>query len=99
MPALLVELERAKAALAQKYFFQSVGIIGDDSVIDLEGVIYFEALLIARTIDCLATLSIDPDSETRRGALAVFAELQAAYSTQSSLHELYFHQYDDKKLL
>ncbi len=91
MTALLVELERAKAALAQKYSFQSV--------IDLEGVIYFETLLIARTINWLARLSIDPDSETRRGTLAVFAELQAAYSTQSSLHELYFHQYDDKKLL
>jgi hypothetical protein len=43
--------------------------------------------------------SIDPDSETRRGTLAVFSELQAAYSTQSSLHELHFHQYDDRKLL
>ncbi len=78
MPALLIELERAKAALAQKYFFQSVGMFGDDPVIDLEGVIYFESLLIARTIDWLATLSIDPDSETRRGTLAVFAELHAA---------------------
>ena len=44
MPALLVELERAKAALAQKYSFQSVGMFGDDPVIDLEGVIYFEIL-------------------------------------------------------
>ena len=98
MPALLVQLERAKAALAQKYSFQSVGMFGGDPVIDLEGVIYFETLLIARAIDWLARLSIDPDSETRRSALAIFAELQAAYSTQSSLHELYFHQYDDKKL-
>ncbi len=38
-------------------------------------------------------LSINPDSDS------VFAEIQAAYSTQKSLHELYFHQYDDKKLL
>ena len=98
--ALLVQLERAKAALAQKYSFQSVGMFGDEPVIDLEGVIYFETLLLARSIDWLARLSINPDSETRRGTLAVFAELQAAYSiTQSSLHELYFHQYDDKKLL
>ena len=29
----------------------------------------------------------------------VFSELKAAYSAQSSLHELYFHQYDDKKAL
>ncbi len=99
MPALLVELERAKAALAQKYSFQSVGMFGDEPVIDLEGIIYFETLLIARAIDWLATLSIGPDSETRRGTLAVFSELQAAYSTQNSLHELYFHQHDDKKLL
>jgi hypothetical protein len=70
--ALLVELERAKAALAQKYSFQPVRMFGDDPVIDLEGVIYFETLLIARTIDWFATLSIDPDSETRRGTLAVF---------------------------
>ncbi len=91
MPALLLQLERAKAALAQKYSFQSVGMFGDDPVIDLEGVLYFETLLLARTIDWLARLSIDPDSETRRGTLAVFTELQAAYSTQSSLHELYFH--------
>ncbi len=75
-------------------------MFGDgDSVIDLEGGIYFETLLIARTIDWLATLSINPDSETRKGTLAVFTELQAAYSTQNSLHELYFHQHDDKKLL
>ena len=79
MPALFVQLERTKAALAQKYSFQSVGMFGDDPVIDLEGVIYFETLLLARTIDWLARLSIDPDSETRRGTLAVFAELQAAY--------------------
>ena len=99
MAALLVQLERAKAALAQKYSFQLVGMFGDDHALDLEGVIYFETLLLARTIDWLATLSIDPDSETRRVTLTVFVELQAAYSTQSSFHELYFHQYDDRKLL
>ena len=70
-------------------------MFGDEPVIDLEGVVYFETLLLARAIDWLARLSINPDSETRRGTLAVFAELQAAYS----IHELYFHQYDDKKLL
>jgi hypothetical protein len=35
IPALLVELERTKAALAQKYSFQSVGMFGDEPVIDL----------------------------------------------------------------
>ena len=74
-------------------------MFGDEPIIDLEGVVYFETLLLARSIDWLARLSINPDSETRRGMLAVFAELQAAYYTQSSLPELYFHQYDDKKLL
>ncbi len=47
--ALLVQLERSKAALAQKYSFQSVGMFGDEPVIDLEGVIYFETLLLARS--------------------------------------------------
>ncbi len=31
--------------------------------------------------------------------LAVFSELQAAYSSERILHELYFHQHDDKKQL
>ena len=74
-------------------------MFGDEPIIDLEGIIHFETLLLARAIDWLATLSIDPDSEVRRGTLSVFSELKAAYSTQSSLHELYFHQYDDKKAL
>ncbi len=78
MHALLVELERTKAALQQKYSFQSVGIFGDEPVIELEGIILFETLLIARTVDWLATLSIDPDSEARRGTLSVFSELKAA---------------------
>ena len=99
MPALLVELERLQSALKQKYSFQQVGMFGDEPVIDLEGIIHFETLLLARAVDWLATLSIDPDLETRRGTLSVFSELKAAYSTQSSLHELYFHQYDDKKVL
>ena len=92
MQALLVELERTKAALKQKYSFQSVGIFGDEPVIELEGIILFETLLLARAVDWLATLSIDPDSEARRGTLSVFSELKAAYSTQNSLYELYFHQ-------
>ena len=74
-------------------------MFGDEPVIDLEGSIHFETLLLARVIDWLATLSIDPDSEARRVTLSVFSELKAAYSTQSSLYELYFHQYDDKKVL
>ncbi len=87
MPALLVELERAKAALAQKYSFQSVRMLGDEPVIDLEGIVYFETLLIARTIDWLAALSIDPDSlRDAKGHACSFSELQAAYSTQGSLH-------------
>ncbi len=99
VPAVIVELEKAKAALLQKYSFQSVGMFGDEPVIDLEGIIYFKTLLLARAIDWLATLSIDPDSEVRRGTLSVFSELKAAYSTQKSLHELYFYHYDDKKVL
>ncbi len=96
---LLEQLEKTKAALAQKHSFQSFGVYGDEPVIDIEGIIFFETLLLARAIVWLAMLSIDPDSETRRGTLAVFSELKATYSTQKSLHELYFHQYDEKKLL
>ena len=99
MPALLAELEKTKTALKQKYSFRQVGFFGDEPVIELEGIILFETLLLARAVDWLATLSIDPDLEARRGTLSVFSELKAAYSTQSSLHELYFHQYDDKKVL
>ena len=99
MRALLAELEKTKAALKQKYSFQQVGVFGNEPVIELEGIIHFETLLLARAIDWLARLSIDPDSEARRGTLSVFSELKAAYSAQSSLHELYFHQYDDKKAL
>ncbi len=72
VPALLVELERAKAALAQKYSFQSVGMFGDEPVIDLEGIIYFETLLIARAIDWLATLSIDPPTPSAKGHACSF---------------------------
>jgi hypothetical protein len=99
MAALLVELEQAKKALTQKHSFQSVGAFGDEPVIDVEGIILFETLLIARAVDWLAMLSSNPGSETRRGTLSVFAELQAAYSTQKPLHELYFHHYDDKSFL
>ena len=97
--ALLEQLEKVKATLAQKHSFHSVGAFCDEPVTDIEGIIFFETLLLARAVDWLATLSIDPDSEVRRGTLSVFSELKAAYSTQKSLHELYFHQFDEKKLL
>ncbi len=44
-------------------------------------------------------LSLDPDSEVRRGTLSVFSELRATYSSQQTLQELHFHLHDDKKLL
>jgi hypothetical protein len=91
-------IEKAKAALTQKHSFQSVGAF-DDQAYDLEVIILFETLLIARIVDWLARLSINPNSEIRRGTLSVFSELQLVYSIQKSLHELYFHQHDDKKLL
>ena len=50
MPALLTELERTKAALKQKYSFQQVGVFGNEPVIELEGIIHFETLLLARAI-------------------------------------------------
>ncbi len=98
-PKLLEQLEKVKATLAQKHSFHSAGAFGDEPVTDIEGIIFFETLLLGWAVDWLATLSIDPDSEVRRGTLSVFSELKADYSTQKSLHELYFHQYDEKKLL
>jgi hypothetical protein len=56
-------------------------------------------MMIARAVTWLAMLSIDPNAETRRGSLSVFSELQAAYSIQRTLHELYFHHHEEKQLL
>jgi hypothetical protein len=71
----------------QKYSFQSIGAF-DAQAYDLEGPILFETMLIMRAVDWLAKLSIDPNTEIRRGTLAVFSELQATYSSQRTLHEL-----------
>jgi hypothetical protein len=98
MSALQLELE-ARHALTQKHSFRSIGAI-DAQAYDPEVLILFETMLIARAVDwLLATISIGPNTEIRRGTLSVFSELQAAYSSQQTLHELYFHHQDDKKLL
>ena len=91
MPTLLLELNKAKQhALTQN----------DADAYDLEGWILFETMLITRAVDWLARLSIDSRAEIRRGTItAVFSELQSAYTTQRTLHELYFHHHGDKKLL
>jgi hypothetical protein len=96
--ALLAEFHRAKSALTQKHSFRSVGAFEADAY-DLGGLIIFETMMLTRAIDWIATLSIDPRAEIRRGTIAVFSELQSAYTSQRTLHELYFHQHDDKKLL
>jgi hypothetical protein len=96
MSALLSELDKAKHALTQKHSFQSIGAF-DAQAYDLEGllVILYETMLITWAVYWLARLSIDSNTETRRGTLSVFFELQAAYSTQRTLYELYFHHHDD----
>jgi hypothetical protein len=96
--ALLAEFHRAQDALTQKHSFRSVGEFEEDAY-NLEGLIIFETMMLTRAIDWIATLSIDPRAEIRRGTIAVFSELQSAYTSQRTLHELYFHQHDDKKLL
>ena len=96
--ALLAEFHKAKHALTQKHSFRSVGAFEPDAY-NLEGLIIFESMMLARAIDWIALLSIDPAAEIRRGTIAVFSELQSAYTSQRTLHELYFHQHDDKKLL
>jgi hypothetical protein len=98
MSALLVELERAKQSLTQKHSFHSIGAF-EASKYDLEGDILLETMMIARAVTWLAMLSIDPKMETRRGTLLVFSDLQAAYSSEPTLHALYFHHHEDKQLL
>jgi hypothetical protein len=66
---------------------------------NFEGDILLETMMIARAVTWLAMLSIDPNAETRRGTLSVFSELRAAYSSQRTLHELYFHHHDEKHML
>ncbi len=57
-------------------------------------------MMIARAVTWLTMLSIDPKMETRRGTLSVFSDLQAAYSSEPTLHALlYFHHHEDKQLL
>jgi hypothetical protein len=96
--ALLVEFDKTKDALTQKHSFRSIGAFEADAY-NLEGLIIFETMMFTRAIDWVARLSINPSAEIRRGTIAVFSELQSAYTSQRTLHELYFHQHDDKKLL
>jgi hypothetical protein len=98
MTALLAEFQKAKDALTQKHSFRSIGAFDADAY-DLEGLILFETMLIARAVDWLAMLFIDPNAEVRRGTIADFSELQSAYTSQRTLHELYIHHHDDKRLL
>jgi hypothetical protein len=98
MSALLAELDRAKQALKQKHSFHSIGAF-EAYAQDFEGDILLETMMIARAVTWLAKLSIDPNAETRRGTLSVFSELRAAYSSQRTLNELYFHHHDEKQLL
>jgi hypothetical protein len=97
MQALLVELEKAKYELALKHSFQTMGNF-EGVACTLEGSVLFETLLISRAMTWLASILLDPELEVRRGVLSVFSELRAAYSSQKTLHELYFHLHDDKKL-
>ncbi len=96
--ALLAEFHKAKAAPTQKHSFRSIGAFEADAY-NLEGLIIFETMMLTRAIDWVARLSIDPKAEIRRGTIVVFSELQSTYTSQCTLHELYFHQHDDKKLL
>jgi hypothetical protein len=93
MQALLVELEKAKYELTLNHSFQTMGNF-EGVACTLEGSVLFETLLISRAMIWLASLSLDPKLEVRRGVLSVFSELRAAYSSQKTLHELYFHLHD-----
>jgi hypothetical protein len=98
MSALFAELDKAKRSLLQKHPFQSIGAF-EGHAYNFEGNILFKTMMIARVVTWLAMLSIDPNAETRRGTLSVFSELRASYSSQRTLHELYFHHHDEKQAL
>ncbi len=95
MTALLGELEKTKRSLTQTHSFHSIGAF-EGYAYNFEGDILLETMMIARAVTWLAMLSIDPNAETRRGTLLVFSELRAAYSSQKTLHELYFRHHDEK---
>jgi hypothetical protein len=88
--ALLAEFHRAKYALTQKHSFRSVGGAFEPDAYNLEGLIIFETMMLARAIDWIAILSIDPAAEIRRGTIAVFSELQSAYTSQRTLSFMNF---------
>ena len=93
MQSLLAELEKARHELTLNHSFQTMGDF-EGVACTLEGSVLFETLLISRAMIWLASLSLDPKLEVRRGVLSVFSELRAAYSSQKTLHELYFHLHD-----
>jgi hypothetical protein len=97
MQSLLAELEKARHELTLNHSFQTMGDF-EGVARTLEGSVLFETLLISRALTWLASISLDPNLEARRGVLSVFSELRAAYTSQKTLHELYFHLHDDKKL-
>jgi hypothetical protein len=90
MQALLVELEKTKYELTLNHSFQTMGDF-EGVAYTLEGSVLFETLLLSRAMTWLAHISLAPELEVRRGVLSVFSELRAAYSSQKTLHELYFH--------
>jgi hypothetical protein len=94
MRALLVELEKAQYELTLTHSFQTMGDF-EGAACTLEGSVLFETLLLSRAMTWLASISLDPKLEARRGVLSVFSELRAAYSSQKTPHELYFHLHDD----
>ncbi len=96
MESLLREMKKAKHDLIPKHSFQSVGVF-EPGLCGLDDFVLFETMMILKGIDWLAHLSLAPDLETRRATLSVFSELQAACSSERTLHELYFHQHDDSK--
>ncbi len=84
MATLLAEFQKAKAAQTQKHsLFRSIGAFDADAY-NLEGLILFETMLLTRAVNWIARLSIDPRAEIRRGTIAVFSELQSAYTSQRS---------------
>ena len=95
--SLLAELEKARRELTLTHSFQTMGDF-EGIASTLEGSVLFETLLISRAMTWLASISLDPNLEARRGVLSVFSELRAAYASQKTLHELYFHLHDDRKL-
>ena len=85
---LKAALKSAEAEAQKKYTMDNIGVFEGKHPECISAVLMNELLQLTRALHWLATRAIDPDVETRRGAIAAFSDLQSAYCSQSSLYEM-----------